>query len=100
MTHLRSYMNNKRCIAFSKPNNLIMILDLENLAELDTAMRKLRAEDKYIINISPTAEGFTNLVNFQIDNSEKFLICAFANNKVGIFDSMDGKLLQQIEDLT
>ena len=76
-----------------------MILDLVSLAELDPAMRKARGEDQHIINISPTAEGFTNLVNFQVDNSEKFLICAFANNKVGIFDSVDGKLLQQVEDL-
>ena len=100
MTQLRSYMNNRRCIAFSKPNNLIMILDLDKLAELEPYMRKLRGEDQHIINISPSAEGFTTLVNFQIDNSEKFLICAFANSKVGIFDAMDGKLLQQVEDLT
>ena len=40
VTQLRSFMNNTRCIAFSKPNNLIMILDLSKLSELPDEERK------------------------------------------------------------
>ena len=40
--------------------------------------------------ISPSAEGFGQVENFQVDNSEKFLISAFSNNKVGVFDLTDG----------
>ena len=93
VTQLRSFMNNRRCIAFSEPNNLIMILDLEKLEHLDDDERKHGTEQMYIITIRPNADGFTNLVSFQVENSDKFLICAFANNKVGIFDTMNGKLL-------
>ena len=100
VTELRSYMNNKRCVAFSKPNNLLMLLDLESLAELPKEMpKRSEAEKRHIIEISPSAEGFGNVENFQVDNSEKFLICAFSNNKVGVFDLLDGSLLLEVDDL-
>jgi len=99
VTEIRSFMNNKRCIAFSKPNNLIMILNLTELAAISDPARNDDAEAEHIVKIRPGAEGFTTLVNFQVDNSDKFLICCFANNKVGVFDTTDGTLLLQVEEL-
>ena len=93
-------MNNRRCVAFSKPNNLLMLLDLESLAELPKEMpKRSEAEKRHIIEISPSSEGFGNVENFQVDNSEKFLIVAFSNNKVGVFDLLDGSLLLEVDDL-
>ena len=100
VTQLRSFMNNKKCVAFSKPNNLLVILDLEKLGELPKDMpKRLDAEKRHMVEISPNAEGFGNVENFQVDNSEKFLICAFSNNKVGVFDLLDGSLLLEVDDL-
>ena len=93
VTEIRSFMNNKRCIAFSKPNNLIMILNLTELSDIPESNRSDVVEAEHIVKIRPGAEGFTTLVNFQVDNSDKFLICCFANNKVGVFDTTDGSLL-------
>ena len=65
VTQLRSFQNNKKCVAFSKPNNLLIILDLEKLAELPKDMqRRQQAETRHMTEISPSAEGFGQVENF------------------------------------
>ena len=51
-----------------------------------------------IIRINPESEGFGRLFNFQVDNSEKFLICAFTKNKVAVYSIETGNVLMSIED--
>ena len=66
VTALRTFKKNQMCVAFSQPNNMIMIVDLVNQFD--------------IIRIRPETEGFGKFLSFQLDHSEQFLICTFSNN--------------------
>ena len=60
-------------------------------------MKEGQIED-HVLRISPGAEGFGEVVNLQVDNSEQFLICAFTRNKLGVYGIKNGQLLMTVED--
>ena len=78
VTSMRTFRNNQSCFVFSKPLNMLLLLDFTT----DT-----------VSEIRPESEGFSKTVTFQIDQSEKYLICTFSNNKVGIFSTASGALV-------
>ena len=58
ITSLRSFKNNHMCVAFSQPNNLIILIDLQGLNESNLQL------DQKIRQIRPETEGFGKLINF------------------------------------
>jgi hypothetical protein len=95
VTAIRSVKNSHTIITYSKQQNLFMIINAR-------AMQDIHNHDGLpedcIIRINPSGDGFQHVVNFQVDNSEQFLICAFAKNKVGVYLLRTGELVMHHED--
>ena len=56
ITELRTFANNQKCIAFSQPRNLLLIIDVENLNDNEIFKPEIAAKIK---QIKPESEGFS-----------------------------------------
>ena len=82
-TTLRTFRNNQSCFVFSQPNNLLYLVDVQS---------------ERIKEIRPESEGFGKIITFQVDQSEQYLICAFSNNKVGIYSTQTAALVLMCDE--
>lgn len=97
ISQIRSFKNNTKCVMYSQPNNLLLLLDIESLNERLVLRTDL---DQKIKQIRPESEGFGKLLSMQVDVSEQFLICTFSNNKVGIFSTQSGLIQLLSEEMS
>lgn len=84
VTEIRSFANGEKCLLYSKPNNFIIIIDVNKKNESS-------------ITIRTEKDGLGKMMSFQIDSSELYLICTLNTNKVGIYDIATGQLLTYSE---
>ena len=83
VSEIRSFANGEKCLIFSRPSNLMLIVDMVK----ETEPIRLRTEK----------DGLGNVLNFQIDASELFLVCTLDTNKVGVYELANGHLLMYSE---
>jgi hypothetical protein len=90
ITHIKSVANNNKIVTYSEPQNKLMIIDAEGIKSNPKDPENALTIDEFIIRITPSAEGFGRVVNFQVDNTDQFLVCAFERNKLAVYGMKSG----------